>query len=369
MKEQILTSGASLQHALDFLKENNLPYADIDTKKTTLIRYDADDGVFIGTGGLEFYGTNALLRSVAVPAALRGKRLGQMIVADLIERAKEKSVHHIYLLTETAHAYFLTLGFHDTSRDDVPAEVRQSSEFSHVCPTSAACMVYDVNAATTAKLVLYGPLLTLIQELTKEFDQISPGRKNQLAVLSEYISQKLQQGHGVDLNFICTHNSRRSHLAQVWAQAAAYSFGIYNVRSFSGGTEVTAINPRVVQALRQAGFEISQSVDGANPVYDISFSPERGSVKSFSKKYNDDTNPVAGFAAVMTCADADENCPVIAGAEKRISLPYDDPKAFDGTEWEVQKYTERLREIGRDLLYCFGEVQNKLKAKKTNDGQ
>jgi N-acetylglutamate synthase-like GNAT family acetyltransferase len=364
MKEIILTSGASLQHALDFLKENKLPYQDIDTKKTTLISYEGDEGTFIGTGGLEFYGTYALLRSVAVQPALRGKMLGQQIVADLIERAKERSVHRIYLLTETAQKYFLSLGFRNTSRDEVPHEVKQSSEFNHVCPASAACMVYDVNEAIPARLVFHTPVLAMIQKLSKDFDQISAGRKNQLSVLTEYIANKLRQGHGVDLNFICTHNSRRSHLAQVWSQTAAYYYGVYNVRSFSGGTEVTTINPRAVQALRQAGFEITNTVEGENPVYEISFSPERGSVKSFSKKYNDDANPVGEFAAVMTCSDADENCPVISGAEKRISLPYDDPKTFDGTELEDQKYTERLHEIGRDLLFCFSEVQNKLKARK-----
>jgi arsenate reductase len=58
----------------------------------------------------------------------------------------------------------------------------------------------------------------------------------------------------------------------------------------------------------------------------------------------------------MTCTHADENCPLVAGADVRISLPYDDPKAFDNTPLEAAKYTERVHEIGREILYAFSLV-------------
>jgi arsenate reductase (thioredoxin) len=158
------------------------------------------------------------------------------------------------------------------------------------------------------------------------------------------------------LNFVCTHNSRRSHISQIWAQAAARYYGIENVETFSGGTEATAFNPRAVTAMQQAGFDISTIKDDNNPVYKVKFSNDAPALTVFSKKYDDDFNPKADFAAIMTCSHADENCPFIPGA-KRIALTYDDPKDFDGTPQEATKYTERVHEIGREILYAFSQVK------------
>jgi amino-acid N-acetyltransferase len=102
------------------------------------------DGEIIGTGGLEFFTDYALLRSVAVNSAQRGRGIGQGIVQELLLMAKLKPVIEVYLLTETAHDFFVKLGFSDVPRDAVPESIKESTEFSSVCPVSAACMVYKI---------------------------------------------------------------------------------------------------------------------------------------------------------------------------------------------------------------------------------
>jgi arsenate reductase len=200
-------------------------------------------------------------------------------------------------------------------------------------------------------------LNSLVTLLAQQFDQIPEERKRILGQLTQFVSQKIQSGEKAFLNFICTHNSRRSHLSQIWAQAAAHYYDIPDVECFSGGTEATAFNPRAVKAMQEAGFSIEVTKPGDNPVYDVRFADGAKPVITFSKKYDDPFNPAKNFAAVMTCSHADENCPLVIGATARIALTYDDPKDFDGTPQEAAKYSERVREIGREILYAFSQVK------------
>ena len=190
-----------------------------------------------------------------------------------------------------------------------------------------------------------------------EFAQIPNERKPIIKELTEYIAQKAKAHQKIKLNFICTHNSRRSHISQVWAQTAAHYFGIDNVETYSGGTEATAFNPRAVKAMKDAGFDISIKKDGTNPVYEARYTSDSAGLTLFSKTYDDAFNPKNDFAAIMTCSHADENCPLVIGATKRIALTYNDPKDFDGTPQEAAKYKERVDEIGREILYAFSQVQ------------
>jgi protein-tyrosine-phosphatase len=187
------------------------------------------------------------------------------------------------------------------------------------------------------------------------FDQIPAARKEELTVLTRYVQKKVAASQPIQLTFICTHNSRRSHLSQLWAQVAAHCYRIPNVKAYSGGTEATAFNPRAVRAVEEAGMEVEKTGKEPNPVYLVRYAQEQPPVRAFSKVYDEEGNPAADFAAVMTCTHADENCPFIPGAV-RISLPYDDPKAFDGTPGEGAKYAERCRQIARELLYAFSKV-------------
>jgi arsenate reductase (thioredoxin) len=206
----------------------------------------------------------------------------------------------------------------------------------------------------------HNPLLPGLQlttdALVKRFGNISSERKQLLQQLTDFVEQRVKAGQTVHLNFICTHNSRRSHLSQLWAQAAAYYYKVPNVQSYSGGTEATAFNPRAVKAMSEAGFTIVTVKEGENPVYEVYFAEEINPVTAFSKKYDDPFNHNKDFAAVMTCSHADENCPLILGAAARIALTYDDPKEFDGTSQEAEKYKERVEQIGTEILYAFSRV-------------
>lgn len=186
---------------------------------------------------------------------------------------------------------------------------------------------------------------------------ISNERKQTLQPLTDYIQSKLNAKKNVNLNFICTHNSRRSHLAQVWAQTAAHFYNIKNVYCYSGGTEATALFPMAAKTLENAGFKIGVLSEEKNPVYSIKYAENEPPIVGFSKTFDHPFNPKSEFAAIMTCSQADADCPFIPGTEKRISVKYDDPKAFDNTPQQTEKYGERSNQIAAEMLYVFSQVK------------
>lgn len=186
---------------------------------------------------------------------------------------------------------------------------------------------------------------------------VSEKRKEVLQPLVDYIQNKVDTNEEIRLNFICTHNSRRSHLSQIWAQTMAFQFGIRNVFCYSGGTEATAMFTKVGETLVNQGFEIQQLSENENPVYAIKFSDNEPPIIAFSKTYFDAFNPKTNFGAIMTCNNADEGCPMVIGAEARFPIKYDDPKAFDGTEIMNEKYTERSLEIASEMFYVFNQIK------------
>ena len=199
--------------------------------------------------------------------------------------------------------------------------------------------------------------VALINKAKLDFDSISEERKEVLRTLTEYIKVKSEKDEEINLTFICTHNSRRSHMSQIWAQTAAEYYNIDNVFTYSGGTEATAFNSRAVKALKKAGFDIEKTGEDSNPVYLVNYGKGKNPLKCFSKKYSDEFNPQENFAAVMTCSDADEACPVVFGAESRFSTPFEDPKKFDDTDKEEMMYDERCKQIATELLYVFSSVE------------
>lgn len=201
-------------------------------------------------------------------------------------------------------------------------------------------------------------LLKPIREYIEALDttNLSEERKTVLQPLIDYINSKKKEEKPIQLNFICTHNSRRSHLAQILAQTMAEYFGIKSIKCYSGGTEATAVYPMVVETLENTGFEISKEGDSKNPVYSIKYALEKSPIIAFSKKYDDEANPAAGFAAIMTCSQADEGCPFVAGSEKRISIMYEDPKISDGTPQQQKVYTARSEQIAIEMKFVFSQI-------------
>lgn len=199
----------------------------------------------------------------------------------------------------------------------------------------------------------------ILAEYFKNIDtnSVTNERKAILQPLIDFIQSKVNNQQSIRLNFICTHNSRRSHLSQIWAQTAAAFFQINNVFCYSGGTETTAMFPMVAQTLNQTGFKVQTVLIGNNPVYAIKYSPNQHPIIAFSKKYDDEFNPESEFAAILTCSNADEGCPFIAGAEKRIPITFEDPKAFDNTPIQAEKYLERSLQIATEMFFVFSQIK------------
>jgi arsenate reductase len=185
---------------------------------------------------------------------------------------------------------------------------------------------------------------------------INEDRKIILQPLIDFIQQKVKDQKSIDLNFICTHNSRRSHLAQIWAQTASAYFKISNVNCYSGGTETTVLFPKIAETLFDSGFNIWKLNENENPVYVIKYDENAQPIIGFSKKYDDPFNPRNSFAAVMTCSQADGGCPFIAGVEKRIPITFEDPKISDGTSEQTKVYNERSLQIAAEMFYVFSNI-------------
>ncbi|RXP61366.1 protein-tyrosine-phosphatase [Lutibacter sp. HS1-25] len=202
----------------------------------------------------------------------------------------------------------------------------------------------------------------VFQEINNTIDTIknltiSTERKLELQPFIDFIQEKVSGGKNVNLNFICTHNSRRSHLSQVWAQVAAYYYNVKNVHCYSGGTEATAMFPMAAQTLASAGFHIVKLSEESNPVYSIKYAENEHPIIGFSKTYDNSFNPKSEFAAIMTCNNADVGCPFIPGADARIPVKYNDPKAFDNTPQQAEKYKERSNQIASEMLYVFSQIK------------
>jgi len=196
-----------------------------------------------------------------------------------------------------------------------------------------------------------------IEKAVQLFGTIPTERKETLLQISHFIEKKIKAGQNAELTYICTHNSRRSHFGQVWGQTAAYYYGIKNVFTYSGGTEATAFNPNAIKTLETAGFRIRKHTDGANPHYLVIYATNELDIICFSKVYNDAANPQKGFCAIMTCIEADGVCPIAKGAELRVTCPYGDPKAFDDTPIQNEKYLERCLQIATETLWAFSQVK------------
>ena len=202
---------------------------------------------------------------------------------------------------------------------------------------------------------MFQNLNTTIESISKT--TIAEERKVVLQPLIDFIQTKVDTQQSIRLNFICTHNSRRSHLSQIWAQTMAFQFGIRNVFCYSGGTDATAMFPKVGETLTNQGFQIQQLSSENNPVYAVKYDENEEAIVCFSKTFDDAFNPTSEFAAIMTCSSADAGCPFIAGAEKRLPIRYNDPKAFDGTEQMNEKYAERSLEIASELYFVFSKIK------------
>lgn len=201
-------------------------------------------------------------------------------------------------------------------------------------------------------MAIYSSIQSLLDDLISFPALLPDSRLATLHELGEYIRRKQENGEPAKLNFICTHNSRRSHLSQIWAEVWAYHFNLIDFTAYSGGTEATAFHPNAISALQKQGFVITGD-QSENPRYQVRFGEDSPLIECWSKEYSDPENPATGFGAVMVCDSAEEACPFVAGAEKRFGITYTDPKLSDGTPEQEQTYQQRSLQIGGELYLAF----------------
>lgn len=190
--------------------------------------------------------------------------------------------------------------------------------------------------------------------------EISENRKELLVSIAQFITLEIKKSNNANINFICTHNSRRSQLAQVWAHYAIQFYNLKNIESFSGGTETTGFHRNTVQTLQSVGFDFQlEKISHANPVYNISFKGAKNTITGFSKVYDDAVN-TKPFIAVTTCSSANENCPFIPDALKRFHVEYEDPKSSDTTDFIKEKYLETNQIIAAEMNFLFQYISKQI---------
>ena len=222
------------------------------------------------------------------------------------------------------------------------------------------CAGCTTTTSSVSSARLLPELRPYVNEVAHELDMVSSDRRVVLDAIATNIAGQLEAGKPAQLTFICTSNSRRSHMSQIWAQTAACYYGLNKVHTFSGGTEATACNCRTVAAMRRVGFDIEDATTGDNPIYLVRYAVDRPPIQAYSKLYNADANPKAGFIALMTCSVADMKCPIVYGAISRFAIHYVDPKLCDDTPTETTAYNERCREIAREMFYIMAGVRKQL---------
>ena len=243
-------------------------------------------------------------------------------------------------------------------------ELRISIDIMKVFISIALVGLFCGSCATNRQSRLHANLLPELQPYVKEVasqaESVALERKEVLNVIVADITTRLREGKRADLTFICTHNSRRSHMSQIWAETAAYYYGLNGVHTFSGGTQATACNCRTVAAMRRVGFAIEDATSGDNPVYLVRYAADRPAIRAYSKLYNGDGNPKKDFIALMTCSVADKSCPNVQGAVSRYAIHYVDPRLCDDMPTETAAYNLRCKEIAREMFYVMSQVRRQL---------
>lgn len=206
---------------------------------------------------------------------------------------------------------------------------------------------------------LFPAIATYCQQLETQFDQISLDRQQQLLELSACLKQPFQENKTPAIIAICTHNSRRSHLAQLWLAIAVDYYQLPQILTFSGGTEVSALNYNVIETLRKVGLQIS-SKDSTikNPIYEVSWNNQMTPYLAFSKQYTNPINPQKDFVAIMVCNHADIHCPLVTGSKAKFTLAYQDPKNYDETDLEVAAYLKTSNLIGCEMLFILNHINH-----------
>jgi len=189
---------------------------------------------------------------------------------------------------------------------------------------------------------------------------LEENRIEKLKAIQEYILSHLKNNLSANIVFICVQNSRRSHLSQVIAQHTAHQFQLHDVHCYSGGVEVTQIHPNTIKCLKSLGYSINLIKEGENPVYSCSLDDKADPILLYSKNFEEVTKTLSHFAAVMVCSESESNCPYVPNAERKILLPYEDPKWADSTNNPIDAYLKIALQIQDEMKWLFSNIASQI---------
>ena len=126
---------------MTLLTAGQLPVEDLEAEPLDLFLVLEDGLSVVGTVGLERYGDIALVRSLAVASNARGQGHGQALAPAAESLAARSGISTLYLLTTSAEGFFRSRGYKTISRDECPAAIRATPQFSALCPATAVVMV------------------------------------------------------------------------------------------------------------------------------------------------------------------------------------------------------------------------------------
>lgn len=184
-------------------------------------------------------------------------------------------------------------------------------------------------------------------------------RPKTLQRLVDYLTLRLKAGQAAQVLVVCTHNARRSQIAQYWLAVGAAYFGLETLFVYSGGTEVTAVHPHTAAALQRMGLSVVPTdVSLNNPPYQVRWNDTMQALPAYSKHYKDALLLEQDFVALLVCDT--EACPHIPGAVDHIALPYEDPSIWDHSPEQMHYYDQTVRSIGMELLWVLQQTTQNL---------
>jgi len=139
----VMANEEDVESIVMLLKTNNLLVRDLGVGQRVFIVARSDDKT-VGCVAIEIYGTDGLLRSLAVNADFRGKGIGQKLAMEAETWSCDNGLKNLYLLTTTAAGFFPKMSWRNIDRNSVPESIAASSEFSSVCPSTAVCMTKEL---------------------------------------------------------------------------------------------------------------------------------------------------------------------------------------------------------------------------------
>lgn len=327
-------------------------------------------GVAVATAGVAQDAPDSRPRDAASNAFLNLLWLTQLAgKADAVEPGRDAQLKESILRTLTRDKDLTLEGAAGFMNSDI--FVKFAGQDGRLDPAETRLALDSVSPPSSRRLS--PKVVEHLSLLTTSLDMIDERHRIAADELAAWIVENYRPGRPLELIAVCTGNSRRSILTATLLNLAGAYYGMPELRAFSGGTQPTAFNARTIATLREIGVEISPvgkeaapGQEGTNPIYAVRWG--NGTVGSevetieYSKRYDAATNPQAGFAALLVCSEADAGCPVVKGASLRLSLPYLDPKIYDGTPFEKQKYAERRDDIGRFALAVVMQARLRLVA-------